>query len=37
MMCTELGPDARILAVNSMFTKMGRMDFDDGSLSKDVS
>lgn len=37
MMCTELGPDARILAINSMFTKMGRMDFHDGSLSKEVS
>lgn len=36
-MCTELGSDARILAVNSMFTKMGIMDFHDGSLSKEVS
>lgn len=37
MMYTQLGPDARILAINSMFTKMERMEFRDGSLCKEVS
>lgn len=37
MRCAELGPDATtILAVDSMFTKRGRMGFHGGSLSKEV-